>query len=127
MKRKAKRRCSQQEPKYMYQTDRRLLQDSHVQEFARVLEEKLDFHTTCRIEESWSEFKKSIIEAQKELPLVPEKEERDLEMKRVREESRMKQEAWLKWAKKPDDTLLKAQNQQLKAESRKAANEAHKV
>ena len=109
MKRKAKRRSSQQEPKYTYQTDRRLLQDSNVQEFARVLEEKLEFHTTCSIEESWSEFKKSIIEAQKELPLVLEKEERDLEMKRVREESRMKQEAWLKWAKKPDDTLLKAQ------------------
>ena len=36
----------------------------------------------------------------------------------------MKQEAWLKWAKKPDDSLLKAQYQQLKAESRKAANEA---
>ena len=37
----------------------------------------LEFHTTCSIKESWSEFKKAIIEAQKELPLVPDKEERD--------------------------------------------------
>ena len=29
----------------------------------------------------------------------------------------------LKWVKKPDDTLLKAQYQQLKAQSRKAADE----
>ena len=46
---------------------------------------------------------------------------------RVREVSRMKQEAWLKWAKKPDDTLLKTQYQQLKAQSRKAADEAREV
>ena len=39
----------------------------------------------------------------------------------------MKQKAWLKWAKKPDDTLLKAQYQKLKAESRKTADEAHEV
>ena len=67
MKLKAKWRCSQQEPKY--HTDRRLLKDSYVQESARVLEEELESHTTGSIEQSWSEFQKAIIEAQKELPL----------------------------------------------------------
>ena len=89
----------------------------------RVLEEGLESHTTESSEQSWSAFKKAITEAQKELhvPLVPEKEERDWVTERVRETSRMKQEAWLKWAKKSDDSLLKAQYQQLKAQSRKAA------
>ena len=68
MKLKAKWRCSQRELKY--QTDRRLLGESHVQEFARVLEEGLESCTTCSIEESWIEFKKAMIEAQQELPLV---------------------------------------------------------
>ena len=40
--------------------------------FARVLEEGLVSGTTGSTEESWSEFKKAIIEAQKELPLVPD-------------------------------------------------------
>ena len=75
MKLKAKRRCSQREPKY--QTDRRLLEDSRVHEFARVLEEGLESHTTSCIEQSWSEFKKAIIEAQKELPLVSWREGRE--------------------------------------------------
>ena len=60
-----------------------VLKDSHVQEFARVLEEGLEPHTTDRIEQSWSEFKKAIIEAQRELPLVPEKEEREWVTERV--------------------------------------------
>ena len=82
-----------------------------------MLEEELESHTTGSIEQSWSEVQKAIIEAQKELPLVPEKEERNWVTERVHEVSKMKQKAWLKWAKKPDDTLLKAQYQQLKAES----------
>ena len=39
----------------------------------------------------------------------------------------MKKEAWMKWVKKPDDTLLKAPYQQKKAQSRKAADEACKA
>ena len=50
MKLTVERRCSQREPKY--QTDRRLLEDSHVQEFAIVLEYGLEFHSTGSIEES---------------------------------------------------------------------------
>ena len=65
MKLKAKWRFSQRELEY--QTDRRLLEDSRVHEFARVLEEGLESHATSCIEQSRSEFKKAIIEAQKEL------------------------------------------------------------
>ena len=43
---------------------------------------------------------------------------------RVRKVSTMRQEAWLKWAKKPDDTSLKVHYQRLKHKSRKAAVEA---
>ena len=45
---------------------------------------------------------------------------------KVREVSRMKQEAWLRWVKKPGDTILKAQYQQLKTQSRKAGGKAKK-
>ena len=55
----------------------------------------MESHSTGSIEESLSEFKKAIIEAQKELPLVPDKEERDWVAERVLKVSRMKQEAWL--------------------------------
>ena len=58
-----------------------------MQEFARVLEEGLESCTTSSIEESWSEFKKAIIEAQKELPLVPDEEERDWVTERVKDEA----------------------------------------
>ena len=46
---------------------------------------------------------------------------------KVREASRMKQEAWMRWAKKPGDTLLKVQYQQLKVQSRKVADEAREA
>ena len=125
LKLKAKRRRSQREPRY--QTDRRLLEEHQVQEFARVLEEGLECCTASSIEQSWSEFKDTINEAQKTLPLVPEKEEKDWVTEKVREVSRMKQEAWMRWVKKPGDVLLKAQYQQLKAQSRKAADEAREA
>ena len=108
LKLKAKRRRSQQEPRY--QTERRLLKEDHVQEFVRVMEEGLESCSTGSIEHSWREFKYTINEAQM-LPLVPEKDERDWVTEKVREASRMKQETWMKWAKKPGDTLLKVRYQ----------------
>ena len=51
LKPRAKRRRSQQEPRY--QTDRRLLKEDHVQEFARVMEEGLESCSTGSIEQSW--------------------------------------------------------------------------
>ena len=48
LKLKAKRRRSQQEPRY--QMDRRLLEEDHVQEFARVMEEGLESCSTGGIE-----------------------------------------------------------------------------
>ena len=50
LKLKAKRRRSQQEPRY--QTDRRLLEEDHVQKFARVMEEGLESCSTGSIEQS---------------------------------------------------------------------------
>ena len=79
------------------------------------------------IEQSWRVFKDAINEAQKTLPSVTERKERDWVTEKVQEVSRMKQEAWLRWARKPGDVLLKAQYQQLKAQSRKAADEAHEA
>ena len=125
LKLKAKRRRSQQEPRH--QTDRRLLEEHQVQGFASVLEEALESCTTTTVEQSWREFKDAINEAQKSLPLGPEKEENDWVTEKVREVSRMKQEAWLRWVKKPGDTILKAQYQQLKTQSRKAADEAREA
>ena len=52
--------------------------------------------TTDSIEQP---FKDAINEAQKTLPLVPVKEERDWVTEKVREVSRMKQEAWIRWAR----------------------------
>ena len=86
-----------------------------MQKFARVMKEGLESCSTGSIEQSWREFKDSINEAQKMLPLVPDKDERDRVTEKVREASRMKQEAWMRWAKKPGDTLLKVQYQQLKS------------
>ena len=39
----------------------------------------------------------------------------------------IKQEAWMIWAKKPDDTLVKAQSQQLKIQSRLDAEKAREA
>ena len=39
----------------------------------------------------------------------------------------MKQEAWMRWAKKPGDALLKVWYQHLKAQSRKVADEAREA
>ena len=125
LKLKAKRRRSHQEPRY--QTDRRLLEEDHVQEFVRVMEEGLESCSTGNIEQSWREFKDTINEAQKMLPLVPEKDERDWVTENVREASRMKQVAWMRWAKKPGDALLKVQYQHLKAQSRKVADDAREA
>ena len=83
--------------------------------------------STGSIEQSWREFKDSINEAQKMLPLVREKDARDWVTVKVREASRMKQEAWMRWVKKPGDTLLKVRYQQLKVQSRKVADEAREA
>ena len=97
LKLKAKRRRSQQEPRY--QTDGRLLEEDHVQRFVRVIEEGLEPCSTDSIEQSWREFKDFINEAQKMLPLVPEKDERDWVTEKVCEASRMKQEAMYEMGK----------------------------
>ena len=95
-----------------------------MQEFARVLEERMESQTTDSIEQSWREFSNAIIEALTNLLMVPKKGGRDWMMGRVCEVSRMQQEAWMHWVKKPDDSLLKAQYQQLKAQCWKAVDEA---
>ena len=94
LKLKAKRRRSQQESSY--QMDRRLLEEDHVQEFARAMEEGLESCSTGGIEQSWTEFKDTINKAQKMLPLVPEKDERNWVTEKVREASTMKQEEWMR-------------------------------
>ena len=124
LKLKAKRRRSQHEPRY--QKDRKLLEEDHVQEFARVMEGGLESCSTVSIEQSWREFKDTINEAQI-LLLVPEKDERDWVMEKVREASRIKQEAWMRWEKKPGDALLKVRYQHLKAQSRKVTDEAREA
>ena len=48
-----------------------------MQEFARVLEERMESCITNSTEQSWREFKDAIIEAQTKLPIVPEKGERE--------------------------------------------------
>ena len=87
----------------------------------------MESRTTNSIEQSWREFKDTIIEAQTKLPIVPEKREKDWMTKRVCEVSRMKQEAWMSWVKKLDDNLLKLQYQQLKAQCREASDEAREA
>ena len=72
--------------------DRTLLEGDHVQKFVRVMKEGLESCSTGSIEQSWKEFKDSINEAHM-LPLVPENDERDWVTEKVRDSSRMKQEA----------------------------------
>lgn len=66
-----------------------------------MLEEGLESCTTTTVEQSWREFKDAMInEAQRMLPLVLEKEEKDWMTEKVHEVSRMK-EACMRWMRKP--------------------------
>ena len=90
------------------------------------MKEGLESCSTGSIEQSWREFKDTINKAQM-LPIVPKNDERDWVMEKVCEAPRMKQEAWMRWAKKPGDTLLKVRHQHLKAQSRKVADEVRET
>lgn len=54
-----------------------------MQEFARVLDERLESCITGSFEQPCRELKNSVKEVQETLPLVPEKEERDWVLEKV--------------------------------------------
>lgn len=56
------------------------------------------------------------------LPLVPEKEKTDWVSDEVREVSRKKPEAWMRWVKFPSNVSVKQEYQKLIVHSRKCAD-----
>lgn len=76
------------------------------------------------MEEDWYTFKDSLKKAQCCLPLAPEKEEGVWVTDEVREVSRKKQEAWMRYMKSAEIDTLKQEYQKWKVQSRKCKDKA---
>ena len=98
-----------------------------MEEFRRVLAEELpDANLTNSVEEIWIRFKEALRKTRSCLPLVTESEEKDWVTDEVREVSRRKQEAWMRWVKSPSSSHLE-EYQELKVLSRRCADKACEV
>ena len=82
------------------------LEEEEVKEFKRVLEEELCAVGTYEVEDAWSTFKEALREAQKYLLPATESEEKVRVTNEVREVSKRKQEAWMRWVKSPNSSNL---------------------
>ena len=122
LKLKVKRKTLQ--PFVKYQLNPCLLMPEQVDTFRKVLTEELKQDPTGEVEKDWNTFKDSLHKAQSCLPTVPLKEEKDWVTDEVREMSRKKQEAWMRWSKSPDNSSFKEQYMRLKDLSRKCADKA---
>ena len=122
LKLRAGRKRARRHPRVI--VNRKLLQQQQVQQFQRVLEEGWKTQGSGDVEQAWSEFKTALLEVQSTLPLTPEEDSGDWVTEGVHDVARRKQEAWLRWTKNPDNTILKESYQQLKRQSRLTADVA---
>ena len=122
LKLKARRRRAQRFPKF--QVDARYLEGHQVFEFRSLLTERIAAVPKGDVEEAWSTLKDSLLSAQSNLPVVSEKVEEDWVTDAVREASKQKREAWMRWQKFPGDDALRLHYHQLKAQSREVADKA---
>ena len=123
---KVKRRQSQLNPRH--QTNIKLLKRKEIQEYQQVLGEacnKVNGERRC-VESLWQELQSAVNSAQKTLPMAPDKSEADWVTEELKELSKKKQKACMRWKKTPNaDPQLRVEYQRLKALTRRAAERAH--